>query len=151
MPGLTDSQSVFANYTVTLLDDATWKTTNGIAAVMYGDQEKIGVVPLICIEPSNKARDYNGAPRRTEVNFEVYVLVYYGTLQGTQENRRDTDQLAEAIEARLHSDPQCGGLVISSLVTNIVSGVSNKGGALIRACRLTWTAKSQVQLPMAGV
>jgi hypothetical protein len=151
MADLTDSLTVFADYTKTLLEDPAWMTTTGIKRVSYGDVEKVDIVPLVCVEPSDKARDFNGAPRRTQINFEVYVLIYFGALASSQDNRRETDQIAEAVETRLHSDPQCGGLVISSLVTGVTSGVANKGGALIRASRLTWTAKSQIHLPMAGV
>jgi hypothetical protein len=151
MAELTDSLTVFADYTMDLLMDQTFMDSLGIQRVSYGDVDKVDVVPLICVEPSSKPRAFNGVPRRTEVNFEVYVLIYYGTLAGTQSTRRDTDVIAEAVETRLHSDPQCGGLVISSLVTDMTSGVANKGGALIRATRLTWTGKSQIQLPMAGV
>lgn len=151
MAELTDSLTVFADYTMNLLSDPTFMTVQGIQRVNYGDVDKVDVVPLVCVEPSSKPRAFNGTPRRTEVNFEVYVLIYYGTLAGTQANRRQTDLIAEAVEKRLHSDPQCGGLVISSLVTGIDSGVANKGGAILRASRLTWTGKSQVQLPMAGV
>jgi hypothetical protein len=145
---LTDSLTVFADWVKNYLDDETWRTSVGIAQVLYGDQEKINVVPLVCVEPSQKSRDFNGAPRRTQIDFEIYILVYYGTLQDTQLNRAEVDRIAEAVETRLHAALTCDGLVINSLVTNLTSGAANKGGTLMRATRLTFTARSQVQLPM---
>jgi hypothetical protein len=148
MAELTDSLTVWADWVKNYLDDPTWRDAAGIKQVLYGDQEKIGVVPLVCVEPSDKSREFVGAPRRTEISFEVFVLVYYGTMQSTAANRRDVDTIAEAVETRLHTALTCGGLVINSLVTNLTSGVANKGGSLMRATRLTFTATSRVNLPM---
>jgi hypothetical protein len=145
---LTDSLTVWATWTQTTLSDPTWSAAHGIQAVIYGDQQKIAVSPTICIEPSSKPRTFNGLPRKTEIDFEAAVLVYFGSLADTQTTRKNCDILAEAVEARLHTFPTCGGLVISSLVSNLESGVANKGGTLMRAARLTWTAKSQVMLPL---
>jgi hypothetical protein len=145
---LTDSLTVWATWVRNFLDDEAWRTGVGIEQVMYGDQEKIPVVPLVCVEPSGKRRDFNGAPRRTQIDFEVFVLIYYGTIQDTQINRAQTDAIAELVEARLHNALTCDGLVISSLVSELTSGVANKGGAMMRATRLTFTARSQIHLPM---
>jgi hypothetical protein len=145
---LTDSLTVWAEWVRNYLDNETWKTEAGIAQVLYGDRDRIGVVPLVCIEPSEKGRRFVGAHRRTEIDFEVYVLVYYGTMQATADNRKEVDAIAEAVELRLNSALTCDGLVINSLVTNLTSGVANKGGSFIRATRLTFTATSRVNLPM---
>ena len=151
MAELTDSQTVFADWTVNWLGDTTWMAAQGIAQVLYGDQDKINVVPLVCVEPSDKIRQFNGAPRRTQVDFEVYVYIYYGGLQDTQISSKKANEIAEAVEARLHTNHNCDGLVISSLVSAVTSGAVNKGGALIRATRITWTARSQMMLPYVGV
>lgn len=144
---LTDSLVTMSYYVLGLLQDATWMQQNGVTQVLYGDQEKVGQVPLICVEPSQKSRQLNGAPRRTEVDMEINVIVYYGILQDNELNRKGADLLAEAVEARLHSDSTCGSLAIASLVSNLSSGVANKGGSLYKASRLTFTTNSQVQLP----
>ncbi len=148
MAELTDSQSTFAAWVKDYLDTPEWRDVVGIQMVTYGDQEKISVVPMVCVEPSDKRREFNGVGRRTRIDFEIYVLVYYGTLESVQVNRQTTDELAEAIEARLHAALTCDGLVINSLVTRVESGVANKGGSKLRASRLTFTAQSQVHLPM---
>ncbi|HVI79822.1 MAG TPA: hypothetical protein VM715_16970 [Candidatus Acidoferrum sp.] len=150
MAELTDSLTVFAEWTKNWLDDATFKQEAGIAQVLYGDQERIGAVPLVCIEPSAKSRDLVGLPRKTQIDFEVFVLMYFGTLENTQTNRLGADRLAEAVETRLHSNPNCDGLVVHSLAVRLDSGAVNKGGSMIRASRLTWTARSQLILPLLG-
>ena len=144
---LTDSQTVWSLWVKDYLDDPTWRDDVGIKQVMYGDQDKIPVVPFVCVEPSNKRREFNGAPRRTRIDFELYVLVYYGMVQDTQLNRAEVERLAEVVETRLHHALTCDGLVINSLVASVESGAANKGGALMRATRLTFTAQSQVLLP----
>jgi hypothetical protein len=147
----TDSLSVLAIWVQDLLSDPAWMAANNIALVMYGDQDKVPQVPLVCVEPSEKARDLVGAPRRTEQVFELFILIYFGGLQDTQLNRQQTDQIAEAVETRLHQDSKCAGLVYESHVSRVTSGVANKGGSLMRATRLTFNARSRVQLPMTGV
>lgn len=148
---LTDSLVAITGWVYDHLNDSAFMETAGISQVLYGDQDKINTTPLVCVESSEKRRALNGAPRRTQVDFEVFILIYHGKIQDTQTTRRETDMLAEAVETRLHSDPTCGSNAVDSLVSNLSSGVSNKGGALYRATRLTFTARSQVQLPMAGV
>ena len=139
---------MWAQWTLATLENPAFMTANGIQQVIYGDQDKIPVVPMICVEPSSKRRDISGLPRKTVIDFEAYILIYHGGLQDTQLSRAQCDLLAEAVEARLHTFPACGGLVITSLVSNLESGVANKGGNFIRATRLTWTARSQVMLPL---
>ena len=148
---LTDSLTTWAKWVFDLLNDEDFKLDTGIHMVAYGDQDKIPGTPLICVEPNEKRRVFNGAPRRTEVALELYVLIYHGSIQSVQATRQQTDELAEAIETKLHADPTCGSHVVHSLVSNLSSGVANKGGSLYRATRLTFSATSQVQLPMAGV
>lgn len=148
MAELTDSLATLSGWVFDLLNDETFKTDAGISMVMYGDQEKIPVTPMVCIEPSEKRRVLNGAPRRTQVDFEIFVLIYFGSIQASEFNRRGADELAEVVEAKLHKDPSCGTYVVDSQVSNLSSGVANKGGALLRATRLTFNARSQVQLPM---
>lgn len=148
MAELTDSLSVWAEWVKDYLNDATWRDAAGIKMVMYGDQEKIPVVPLVCVEPSDKRREFNGVPRRTAIGFELFILIYYGTIQDTQANLKQCMDIAEAVEARLHHALTCDGLVINSLVTNVTPGASNKGGAMMRATRLTFTAESRINLPM---
>lgn len=144
---LTDQLTTWATWTRDWLRDPTWMAANSIQQTFYGDVENVGPTPLICVVPGNKSRVLEGSPRKTVVDFEVTVIVYLGRLGDTEATLAGSDTTAEIVETRLHSNPTCGGLVIHSMVTDLTSGVSNKGGSLIRAARLTWTARSQVLLP----
>jgi hypothetical protein len=148
----TDSLVAICDYLFNLI--AANKTTVGLPVatdvvnLFYGDQDLIQFVPAICIEPDNKHREYNGVPRRTQNDFRVGILIYHGKVTDPQTNRRDADVMAEAVETLVHSQPQFGGLVISSLVTDIDSGYQTKAGnTVLRSSRLTVTGRSQTLLP----
>lgn len=126
--------------------------TLGLQDVFYGDQSRIPRTPAVCIEPGGKERVLNGMPRRTDVTLTVYLLVYHYQLTGPEAVRENNDNLAEDIEAVLHLDAQfrdVGGAptVVDSMVRNIESGVQAKTNSLFRASRLTFEARSQIQLP----
>jgi hypothetical protein len=60
--------------------------------------------------------------------------------------RKANDEMAEAIEERIHEKNEFDGLMISTLVDRIESGYSFKG-SLQRSSRLTVTGMMQEQLP----
>lgn len=124
----------------------------GISDVFYGDQERIPRTPAVCIEPGEKTRDLNGAPRRVMTEVTTYILIYHNPVTSTETIREQDDNLAEAVEALIHADPQFrdadgNAQVIDSLVSRIESGYQQKRGALYRASRLTVDARVQAQLP----
>lgn len=128
------------------------KEALGLNVVYYGDQERIPYTPAACIEPGDKSRRLNGAPRRTEVTLTCYVILYLYNVASPESVREGVDSLAEDIETFLHMDAQLrdGDLVpqvIDSLVTNVESGYQPKRNSLFRASRLTFEARSQVLLP----
>ena len=143
----TDSLNSVAKEIQSLLEAD--QVTLGLADVFYGDQSRIPRTPAACIEPGDKKREYVGAPRRTEVGFTVYVIVYHYSLQSIQETQNENDLLAESIETLIHSNVTLNGLVIDSLVSNIELGYQAKGNTMFRASKITIEAKSRVQLPMA--
>jgi hypothetical protein len=142
---LTESNVVINQYLTGLLE--TNKVALTLSDVYYGDQQKIPRTPTACVEPGEKRRELNGMPRRTEVIFENYILIYYNKVGTFEENRVADDLLAEAIETLVHTDAEMGGLTIDSMVTRIESGFQLKSNTLFRAARLTVEARSQVQLP----
>lgn len=144
---LSDSLVSFTTFIYNLI--LTNKTALGIQAVFYGDQQKIAVTPTVCIESDFKNRTINGLPRRTDNQLSAFVLVYHSPVQDTQVTRKQVDQLAEAIEALIHTDARMGGLVIHSLVTQTQSGFSDRAQQMFRSCRLTVQGMSQSQLPLA--
>jgi hypothetical protein len=126
----------------------------GLAAVYYGDQDRIPVTPAVTVEPNGKDRRLNGLPRRTEVTLSCFIFVYHYRLDSPETIRSDNDELTEAVEAFLHQDAPLRdslgqGTVIDSMVTSIESGVMAKRNTLFRASRLTFEARSQMQLPIA--
>lgn len=147
---LIDSYVTLAQIIETKLKDNA--TPLGLAAVYYGDQERIPFTPAVCIEPGGKNRRLNGAPRRTEVDLTCYIIVYLYNIASPEDVRLADDSLAEDIETLLHTDAQLrdGSLVpqvIDSMVTSIESGFQPKRNSLFRASRLTFEARSQVLLP----
>ena len=136
--------SQFVDYTIALLKA---HPELGLLDVFYGDQDFLPRNPAACVEPNRKAQQLKGAPRRTNVDLSVFVILYISAISDTQKNRRDADVLSEAVEVVLHLDAQCAQQVIHSLVTSNESGWATKSGTPIRASRLTFEATSQDQLP----
>jgi hypothetical protein len=128
-----------------------------LKGVSYGDQVKIPDVPWLCIEPSDKTRDWPPTPTdMTEINLEVYLYVYYlgSNVVGTEQVRLTTDQLSEAVEEYLNVNHRqlksAAGddLVIYSYVVQNQSGYTQRG-ALYRSARLTWRGRSKLRLTQA--
>lgn len=142
---LTESMHAVSKYLEDLLEGK--KEEIGLHSVFYGDQDRIPHTPTACIEPGEKRRQLNGAPRRTEVTITVYVLVYHNPVTSTQTIREENDKVAEAIETEIHKDAYMDGLVVDSMVTMIESGYQMRSNTLFRSSRLTIEARSQVQLP----
>lgn len=147
---LTDSYVTVAQAVNSIL--VANRTTLGLQDVFYGDQNRIPRTPAACVEPGGKSRTLNGMPRRTDLTLTAYVLVYHFRLATAEAVRLENDTLAEDIEAFLHIDAQLKdtegeAVVIDSMVTSIESGYQMKANSLFRASRLTFEARSQIQLP----
>lgn len=148
----TDSYVALCDYLFNLISSnkgtVGLPTGTDVVNVFYGDQDTIQFVPAVCVEPDNKHREYNGVRRRTENSFRIGVLIYHGKVTDPQSNRRDADVMSEAIETLIHANATFGGLVISSLVSDIDSGYQRKGdNTVLRSSRLTVTGVSQTILP----
>lgn len=145
MADLTASLVDVCEYLFTLLD--TNKESLGLMAVYYGDQDRLPMTPVACIEPDTKNRDLKGAQRMTAVTLRAYVLVYHSAITSPQQNRRDADQMAEDIETLIHSKRSLDGLLIHGMVTAIESGYVTRERTLVRSSRLTYEGLSQQLLP----
>lgn len=119
----------------------------GINCLFYGDQDRIPGTPCVCLEPDVKSSSLKGAPRRTQVNFVTYLLIYHSEVTSPQDNLRSANVLAEQIETLIHADRTLGGLVIHCMVAATDSGYVRKNNTLMRSSRLTVTAESQDMLP----
>jgi hypothetical protein len=126
----------------------TAKADLGLQAVYYGDQNKIPVTPVACIEPDTKTRLLRSATRVTDIDFTIFIIIYLQRIQSPQTNRIGSDAIAEDIEDFLHQDPTLGGILIHSYVASVNSGYVTKSDGLVRACRLQYTGRSYERLPM---
>jgi hypothetical protein len=142
---LTDNLATYCEFLETLLENN--KVTLGLADVFYGDQNRIPRTPTACVDPGEKRRELNGAPRRTALTLTAYVLVYHNPIASVETVAKQSDAITEAIEAKIHEDADMGGIVIDSLVTVIEYGYQAKKNTLYRVSRLTVEGRSQVLLP----
>lgn len=142
---LTNNLLPVAQYLENLLE--TNKAVLGLQDVWYGDQSRIPRTPTACIDPGEKRRTLNGAPRRTLLDLTVYILIYHNPIKNIEVINRDSDGLAESVEAKIHENAQMGGLVIDSMVTAVEYGYQSRRNTLYRVSRLTVEGRSQVQLP----
>ena len=77
----------------------------------------------------------------------MYVMVYHGGLRDTQDRRKRTDEVTEAVVEQLHSDRRLDGLLIHSNVSGNEPGFARRGGALLVANRVTWEGISNYTMP----
>jgi hypothetical protein len=148
MPELATTLSEVCEYVEDLL--RLNQSLLGLEEIYYGDQAKIPVTPVACIEPGEKRSSWKGAQRMARVEFEAYVLVYHNDVRSPQDNRRAADKLAEDIASVISSHAQFEGLVISNLVTSVESGYVDRGSTTMRSSRITFQALSQELLPSTG-
>ena len=123
------------------------QSTLKLEAVFYGDQERLPVTPVACVETGTLRQELAGANRRVDAEFIVYVLVYHNAVQDASTTRIETEKRAEAVKNLIEEDPKQGGLVIHSLVSDLQHGYVTKGGNIVRASRLTVTCTSRYNLP----
>jgi hypothetical protein len=149
--GATDSFYVFAK-ALQAIAEAN-KDELGIVDIWYGDQKQIPRTPTLCVVADGKTREIEGAPRRSRNTLKCYLVLYHSKIQDVQRNSEEVDQLAEALETKVHADPTMGGLVIHSLVTSIDAGeitrLVNTTTTMFRASRLTVEGLSKTLLPMS--
>lgn len=119
----------------------------GLQDVFYGDQNKIGRTPTLCIEPGDTSWELNGIPRRALAQITIYFLLYHSTIASAEENREANDLLTKSVIAFINQDVDLGGLVVHGLVVDAESGYSQKGNSFFRATRIAYRGTSQVQLP----
>lgn len=116
--------------------------------VYYGDQAKLPKRVTVCIEPNTKQTTLKNAQRGVTREFEVFVLVYYTSLnQPGQLNRVDADMIAEELEEHLNANPQMDGKVVHCMVTEVASGYSTKDGTIVKSSRLTFSGMTTDRLP----
>jgi hypothetical protein len=121
--------------------------------ILYGDQNRVGVTPTVCVESGATGRTLAGVPRRTENSLQVFVILYWAKVQDNQVDKLAAEQCAEGIVRYLDTLPTLeragdGGIVIHGFVSDVDPGYSfkNQGRTLMHAVRLTWTGKTKTML-----
>lgn len=144
----TDKVSDVAQAIVDLLKD-NWDDLglNDPEDVFYGNEARIGRFPAIAVDPSPGLNaELTGTMMQATNTFEITILVYEGALKNQEVKRKDCDQRAEAIRAKLLSNKQLGGLVAHGHVLTIEPGFSNLQAQLVVASRMGWQGISKTQL-----
>jgi hypothetical protein len=71
------------------------------------------------------------------------MMLEHGKIQSTEINKKESEELSELVEAKLHEDLTLGGLVIFGYISSIDPGVRLRESEMIRATRLTWDGLSR--------
>jgi hypothetical protein len=121
------------------------KESLGIIDVFYGDKALIRSVPTVCVEPSMKAI----VPTNTQFTavrvFEHFVIIYHSRVTDEEARKKETDEVAEAVEDLLNTDKTLDGLVYSGFVTEVTPGYAERGGMMV-ATRITWVGRSKERM-----
>jgi len=119
----------------------------------YGDQNRIGVTPTVCVESGETTRALAGVPSRTENQLVAYIIIYWAKVDSNQVTKLEAEQCAETVtrflDKNLTLDRNAdGGIVIHGFVTSINPGYTyrNQGQTLYQTVRLTWVGKSKTML-----
>jgi hypothetical protein len=120
-------------------DDANLKLQD----VFYGDESLLPKFPAVCVIPAGKRRESIGSPFYYRVDHQVHVTIYHGGIRSGEINTQKTLQVAEAVEAVLHSDHTMGGNVVHGVVLQMTPGIMMRGGKFMMATRLEWEAVSR--------
>jgi hypothetical protein len=139
--------SVFTSYLQGVMEAS--QVELGLNAVFYGDQNKIPAAYTLCIEPDDMSNEYAGVPRKMDVEVNILFILYVDRLQSVQLNRFEADQKIEAIQNKLHEDPQVNEMAIDSYVRRMESGYVQKEESIIRASRLLFQIRTRQFLPLA--
>jgi len=121
-------------------------------SIMYGDQDKLPVTPMICVEAGPTQRELTGVPQRVTNNHEAYIIYYHSKVQDTQVTKLEAEEGAEAITQLLDGNLSLdlasdGGIVIHGYVTTVDPGYIRKDEkTLLRSVRLTWRGKTKTML-----
>jgi hypothetical protein len=134
------------DYWMAKLLDAPDQVDTTADLIFYGDQDRFQGYPAIVLEPDHEAHSLDYTSRRTNIEFQFFIVVYHGEVQDPQTNRRAADVLAAKVKDFFNGHYNMEGAVIFGYVQSITSGFATKAGTPVRATRLTYWCRSQEQL-----
>lgn len=114
----------------------------GLKAVYYGFQQLIPEYPAISVESGRKRRTLEGT-HRFGVSFSVLMVLEHGAIRSTTVTKKESEELAQLVEDKLHEDFYLGGLVLFGYIASIEPGIRARGEDMIRATRLAWEGLSR--------
>lgn len=113
-----------------------------LKGVYYGYQQLIPAFPALSVESGRKGRVGSGT-HRFEIQFSVLMMLEHGSIQSTEITKKESEELSELIEQKIHEDFTLGGLVLFGYIRSIDPGVRLRESEMIRATRLTWEGLSR--------
>ncbi len=135
MPILTGDTTVVTQAVVDLLlanPQLGWKE------VLYGDIDRVPKTPTICVESGSIELDWLPSPSFwTEHTFTVYAMCYFCKIVEQAQLKKEADAFAEAVRDVIHENKTLNDIVIHGNVTLMEPGIARRGGAKLRATRLT--------------
>lgn len=150
---LTDKTTVLAQYIQSLIN--TNKAALGLDDVLYGEHENIPKAKTAVVNSGTKTREIAGAamPGGMSLNrMTVIITVYNSTVGAEGVQRLAVDQLAEAIEALLHTDTTMGGLLIHGFCETMDPGIKFNTGSMFRVTQITFIGQSKTRItPQIGM
>lgn len=129
-----------------------------IQQVYYGDQDKVPVTPVICVEAGDKRREWPPRPTLMSENvLECHFIVYHTRMDtSTQEAKIQADLLGDLIEEYINiqhtrlKDANGDDLVIHGHVVDNDPGYINRGTSRWHASHLLWRGISKTRITEAG-
>lgn len=144
---LTDQVETVATYILSSIQGNAANFPTPVLSTFYGDQDLLPKTPAICVVPSTKTREFQGASFRTLNVFEIMVLIYFDKIQDVQANLHGCAILSDAVETWIHGDLTLGGNVTSTLCTQSELGLTTRQGALMMTARQMYRVQSKTMLP----
>lgn len=112
--------------------------TLGAKEILYGDIDRVPKTPTVTVESGAVESDWPPNPTFwTQHNFTVYVMCYFCKVVEQAQLKKEADAFAESVRDIIHLNKTLNGIVIHGNVTMFEPGIARRGGAKLRANRLT--------------
>lgn len=121
----------------------------GLKRVYREDVAKVDTTPSVGVQMLRKRRAINETGMMTTNEFSFYVILYYAKITSEEKLSREAVKLAEKVEVAINrrsvteGPNTLNGLVYNLFASESEAGSVRKGGARMRAVRLTVTANSR--------
>jgi len=124
----------------------------GLKRVYREDVARVDTTPSAGVQMLRKRRNINETGMMTTNEFSFYVFLYYAKITSEENLSRDAVAFAERLETAINKrnategPNTLNGLVFNLFASELEAGTVRKGGARMRAVRLTVTANSRTRV-----